>query len=204
MDILEFVVGILDAAAWPLTIIILVLTFRKPIEKLLSRVKRAAVRDAEVTFDTEVGELRHDADALEDGGNSSGQRAGTPASEYDDKQTGFEQYKSVRLFRLAYELVEEYPMVGVALGRSAFESALAEAIHDTCDARLGKSLGRTISDLEPKLGRDWTDVARRTVKLGNAAAHGEVEDISLNAAKEFLEVTEELSGFAEMALKSKN
>lgn len=197
VEILDFIARVLDTIAWPATVVILLFAFRKSIKELASRVTRAAWKDAEVTFGSRVVELARDVAALEDRGSGVGGELATGSGTGLDD---FEKYKSNRLFHMAFELVDEYPMAAVSLGRSAFESALAETINGKHEARLAKPLGRTISELEPVLGREWANAARKTVRLGNDAAHGHVEDITPSAGREFLDSAESLSGFAEAVL----
>lgn len=197
VEILDFIARLLDTIAWPATVLILLFAFRRPIKELVSRVSRAAWKDAEVTFGSQVGELARDVEALE---NRAPYDGTATTSDSEIELGDFERYKSNRLFRMAYELVDEYPMAAVSLGRSAFESALAETIEGKHESRLTKPLGRTISDLEPALGREWTNAARTAVRLGNDAAHGHAEDITPGAGRAFLNSAESLSGFAEVVL----
>ncbi|MGM0699026.1 MAG: hypothetical protein ACQEVD_09270 [Actinomycetota bacterium] len=197
MEIMDSIARLLDTLAWPATVLILMFGFRNAIKELVSRVSRAAWKDAEVTFSSEVGELARDVEALEDRTPGDGT---TTTSDSEVELDDFEKCKSNRLFRMAYELVDEYPMVAVSLGRSAFESSLAESIEGKHEARLTKSLGRTISELEEALGREWSTAARKAVKLGNDAAHGHAEDITPRVGREFLVSAESLSGFAEAVL----
>ena len=103
---------------------------------------------------------------------------------------------------MARDVTDVAPMAAVELGRSALEAALAESLPATVDGRRPGVL-QNIKRAGDTLGNRWERVAREAVKLGNAAAHGEAEHITADAAYEYLDSIENICGFAETVLDQK-
>jgi hypothetical protein len=65
MTVLEFVVGMTEALAWPLAIAGVFLLFRKPLSRLIARIRSAKHGDTELSFAEEI----HDASEAAAGAN---------------------------------------------------------------------------------------------------------------------------------------
>lgn len=194
----EFVVEIVDSLIWPATLVVGLLLFKDSVKKLLGRASKARFGQAEVDFSNDADRLAHKADHLE-----SSIAPESPAPEPVGKQSKPEPrdsvYRSTRLIAAAREVVDVVPMAAVALGRSAIEASLAELLPEPAGGRR-RSIQQSIKEASRYLDNGWVQAAREAVALGNAAAHGEAEYITAEAAANYIDSIESICGFAEVVL----
>lgn len=202
MDWSTLATGLVDALAWPATIIAGTIAFRKPLTDLLGRIAKAKVAGAEFDFVKGAEDLSTDIESLTTSINTRTTHPEAPVRSPDTPDPRKSDYKSTRLIAMARDVTDVAPMAAVALGRSALEAALAESLPATVDGRRPGVL-QNIKRAGDTLGNRWERVAREAVKLGNAAAHGEAEHITADAAYEYLDSIENICGFAETVLDQK-
>ena len=64
MDVLTFIAEIAKAAAWPVAVVTIALTFRPQLKQLLTRIKKGKIGPAEFEFEERVRELQSESTAL--------------------------------------------------------------------------------------------------------------------------------------------
>lgn len=194
----EFVVEIVDSLIWPVTLVVGLLIFKDSVKKLLGRASKARLGQAEVDFSNDADRLAHKADHLE-----SSIVPKLPEPDPVGKQSVSKPrdsaYRSTRLIASAREVVDVVPMAAVALGRSALEACLAELLPEPAGGRR-RSIQQSIKEASRYLDEGWVQAAREAVALGNAAAHGEAEYVTAEAAANYIDSIENICGFAEMVL----
>lgn len=194
----ELVVEIVDSLIWPATLVVGLLIFKDSVKKLLGRASKARLGQAEVDFSNDADRLARKADDLESSIVPKLPEP-DPAGKQSVSKPRDSAYRSTRLIASAREVVDVVPMAAVALGRSALEACLAELLPEPAGGRR-RSIQQSIKEASRYLGEGWVQTAREAVALGNAAAHGEAEYITAEAAANYIDSIESICGFAEEVL----
>jgi len=64
MDALTFLSEIIRSVAWPLTVVVLVVVFRKPLVELIPLLRRLKYKELELEFSQELQELKAEAESI--------------------------------------------------------------------------------------------------------------------------------------------
>ncbi|MBN2595375.1 MAG: hypothetical protein JXR82_01155 [Marinifilaceae bacterium] len=64
METKEFILGLIKALIWPVTILVIILLLRKQIKNLLNQLKSFKIKDAEFNFEKEIQAVKSQAKAL--------------------------------------------------------------------------------------------------------------------------------------------
>ncbi|MGH2397987.1 MAG: hypothetical protein ACRDFW_13640 [bacterium] len=63
MDWLTFIARVIDAAAWPVTVFVILLLLRKPLSGLIPLLQRLKYKDLELEFGRQIQEVRQEVQA---------------------------------------------------------------------------------------------------------------------------------------------
>lgn len=113
MTLLEFIARICAAAAWPVTVLIIVILLRRQIAKIMERLSRLRYKDLDIDFARELEHLR--STALE---------ANVPAQ----LRAPSTNDPIMRPLELADRLAQDFPEASVSFAWAALETALYDAL----------------------------------------------------------------------------
>lgn len=125
MDRLSFFASLIDSIAWPGALIVIVLSLRKALEKLLTQLTRFRYGDIELDFGREVRKLEDSAKTL-----------GLKPSKKSELM-GIEIQDSAQIIGDAARLADEFPMPAIGLAWTAVEHELTMLI-ERFDISMGK------------------------------------------------------------------
>lgn len=124
MDCLSFYASLIDSVAWPVAIIVIVLSLRRALGKLLTQITRFKYGDLELYFETEIRRL---GDSAKNIGLKTPNKSALVGIEIQD---------STQIIGDAARLADEFPMPAVGLAWTAVEHEIMKSIE-----QLGISIG---------------------------------------------------------------
>ncbi|GAA5140011.1 hypothetical protein [Alloalcanivorax gelatiniphagus] len=162
MEILEFILGVIEATAWPAVVLVAVFFLRKHLASILLTLTKLRYKDLELDFGRELRELGQQAEEAHLVTEKKRESRGGPK-------------EPTELLDEAEQLAEEFPEPAVAVAWSAVESALIEAAesHADSDQHREFSPSRNIKFLADRniLDRRTLEVLHGMQRLRNVAIH---------------------------------
>lgn len=185
MDQPTFIVEIVKALAWPVTVLIILFVLRKPIEKLLTLVQRLRYGGIELDFGIQVQELavRLTSELPAEDGLTAGQR---------------ERLKQLN------QLADYSPRAAVLEGWLLLEEAAIEASKrrnlkvSSRELRSPILLGHALEQAGI-FDEDKLEIFHRLRNLRNAAAHASEFSFSPESAREYADLALRLADFIRRA-----
>ena len=180
-DLLVFISSLVSSLAWPAAIVILVLVFRAPLQKLLEGLTRLRYGDLEIDFGREVQNIK---DQVTTAGIELAPKTTTAKMVTND---------SNQIIADALELVEEFPESAVVLAWTSVECELFDVgvrFDIPASNRRYNPPSRTIRLLREHgyLDSETHNILDRMRNLRNAAAHPVREKVKISSdeATEFV------------------
>lgn len=198
MDLLSFLVGVIDALAWPAVVVSGILLLRREIRELLPGLSKLRVRDVEFEFGQRVEELKREFDEVEPAvlappapAAVEGQGEGTlPAL----RGSGEGRVIARDEGDLVYRLAPISPRAAVTESWRTVEHALMElAQRVRLDER--QSLGGVIKELSSSghLPRATVEILNRLRTLRNEAVHRREMELTVQEALEYADLARQVS-----------
>jgi hypothetical protein len=165
MTLLQFIATVIQAIAWPVAVLVIVVLLRKPIKSILPNLTKLRYKDFELDFRRELNEI---SDIAKSSNVSFDQY--TPAR---DSPGGPKSASD--LLDEATALASDFPEPAVAVAWSAVEGDLLGAVerNTETDAYRRKSASHLIKLLDDRnvIDAGTVEVLRRMQKLRNIAVH---------------------------------
>ncbi|WP_299616863.1 hypothetical protein [Pelagibius sp.] len=177
MDWVTFLSRSIDALAWPITVVIVALVFRRPILELLPLLRHVRFRDMELQFGKELASARKETEELEF------QRGVT--------------FDPVPRFQKAVELATAHPPAAIMEAWKIVEDELRQLAVRTgqeIDPR-DPSTVFTSMRREGRIGPGAGSLFNRLRRLRNEAAHSINIDIGEGQALEYVDLAETMAAF---------
>jgi len=172
MDFLTFFATLIQALAWPTTVVVIVIILRADIAKLLADIRTARYKGLQVDFGREIGKVEAKGKELP----SDPQPAATPAVKPALPESN--ERDAIR------ELARLSPASAVVSARVQLEHGLNSALRELDPSKGSQgshSIGRAIEELSRKevLDSETREVLDGLRRIGNQAAHAFPKDASL-------------------------
>lgn len=188
MKTLEFILGVIEATAWPAVVLVAVFLLRKPLASILLALTKLRYKDLELDFGRELRELGQQADKAHLVTEQTRESRGGPK-------------EPAELLDEAEQLAEEFPEPAVAVAWSAVESALIEAAesHAGSDQHRRFSPSRNMKFLADSniLDKRTLELLHGMQRLRNVAIHerwNAFGGISTGEAYEFIRLARGICG----------
>jgi len=173
---MDIVIQLVDALAWPVTVLLLARLFRSELRGVLTRLSRLKYKGVEATFERELEAIEAEVEAI------PGRRALPPSADVDDD----------RVLRLAAispraSITEAWREVELATMRAAQAQRIdvAGPIAETRALRTLVAQGRVSEDVLP--------IYDRLRRLRNQAAHAQDFEIDADEAQRYASLALELA-----------
>lgn len=188
MDTLTFIAHLVEALAWPASVVLLVFMLRNPLGELIPLLRKLRYREIEMEFSREIAELK--AEAL-----PAPKQPALPASISNDEQLAAEQLpdelsaKRDELIRMAsfstrvaiMEAWLEVEAAAVEVASSFWNSPPSDTFKNF--PRMGEYLLRC-----KVIDQNQLETFRRLQQLRNKAAHAQELDLNEDDARSYVEL----------------
>ena len=183
MNGFEFTASIIDALAWPASVLILAWILKKPLQKLLNELKSFRYRDVEMDF----GQQMH---AIESGAEKAGLALSDTLEKFEDASQISEQ-----LLNEASRFAGEFPAPAINQAWQAIVFELSQSVERLSIIDDERITGAAYQSIELLDRRGHLDSATRSLldrmmKLRNLAVQGmgQIPNVTGNDAKEYVRV----------------
>ena len=173
MAVLSFIAEVLKAVAWPITVLVLALLFRKDLAALLSRISALKHKDTEVTFGQELAKA---ADRVVESHHAEMESLSEP-----------EAKKSVAILEIS-------PSAAILSAWVDFEIAVREVIEDS-DGKRPRSVNALFKELVTRglIDDDDLDFLYLLRELRNRVAHAPSDELDKATASKAVTVLHQLA-----------
>ncbi len=179
MDALTFISELIKSAAWPVTVIVLVVLLRKPIVELTPLLRKLKYKELELEFAQEVSELKAEVEAIaKEKGEVAPSIASTPSN-----------LLNIVTFSTRAAIMEawlEVESASVTVASSFWGRSPDEAFKNM--PRLGEYLLQCKVIDEKQLS-----VFNKLRQLRNKAAHAQELDLSESDARSYVQLASDLA-----------
>lgn len=177
MSVLEFIVRLIEAVAWPVAAAIIVFAFKGEIQKMLSLMRRFKAGPVEAEFEREVLEVKKEA---------------SESLTFEPNEVAIQDPESTRLIELARvspraAILEAWLKLEIVMRRAVVQGSGSPIPDTSSPLRLVKAVDRF-----ELLRGDEVALLHDLRGLRNQAVHLTDAGLSLNAATAFIELARRL------------
>lgn len=173
MSGLAFVASLVESLAWPTSVVLIVVTMRKPIAAAMTRLSKARVGPVEAEFEQGLAEVRHDLRHAPELATHTGDTP-TPMLSLPEELT-----------RLAAASPRAAVLEAFARIEARLRELLADAGVNVDDRQSGVALAR-IAHRHQLISDETLNAVEGLAVMRNLAAHSPTDDISLDKALDYL------------------